>query len=94
MYRFLEQAAGKEIYQLYWAIKQQTEKGAQDAITMDARYSLSEEKLLRSTLEVNELVVNLIDDNDPSPLYDKNVRLLDCDSITQVKKNHTILTKI
>lgn len=30
---------------------------------MDARYSLSEEKLLRSTLEVNELVVNLLDDD-------------------------------
>ncbi|KAI6236464.1 hypothetical protein M3Y95_00160400 [Aphelenchoides besseyi] len=87
MYRFLDQAAAKELYQLYLAIKQQTEKGPQDAITMDARYSLSEEKLLRSTLEYHELVVYVLNDGQPgSSLYDTQVRVLDCDSISQVKE--------
>lgn len=85
-YRFLEQAAGKELYQLYWAIKQQTEKGPQDAVTMDSRYSLSEEKLLRSTLEVNELVVSVLNDGESGSFYDTQLRVLDCDSITQVKE--------
>lgn len=86
MYRFMEQAAGKELYQLYWSIKQQTEKGPQDSITMDARYSLSEEKLLRSSIDVNELTVFVLNDGTPGSLYDTPVRVLDCDSITQVRE--------
>ncbi|KAI6217562.1 Sema domain-containing protein [Aphelenchoides fujianensis] len=87
MYRFLDQAAGKELYQLYLAIKQQTEKGPQDAITMDARYSLSEEKLLRASLEFQELTIFVLNDGQPgSSLYDTQVRVLDCDSISQVKE--------
>ncbi|CAD5219510.1 unnamed protein product [Bursaphelenchus okinawaensis] len=86
MYRFLDQAAGKELYQLYWSIKQQTEKGPQDALTMDARYSLSEEKLLRSSIEVNELTVYVLNDGTPGALYDVPVKVLDCDAISQVKE--------
>lgn len=85
MYRFLDQAAGKELYQLYLAIKQQTEKGPQDGITMAARYSLSEESLLRASLEFQELTIYVLNDGQPgSSLYDTQVRVLDCDSISQV----------
>ena len=42
------------------AIKHQTEKGPIDAVTADARYSLSEDKLLREKLEPKTLVSNIV----------------------------------
>lgn len=36
---------------LFKAVKQQTEKGPVDAVTGEARYSLSEEKLLRQAVD-------------------------------------------
>ena len=41
---------------LYCAIKQQMEKGPIDAITGEARYSLSEDKLIRQQIEYKTLV--------------------------------------
>ena len=38
---------------LYKAIRLQVEKGPIDAITNEARYSLSEDKLLRQSIEYN-----------------------------------------
>uniref|UniRef100_A0A1I8BP85 Sema domain-containing protein n=1 Tax=Meloidogyne hapla TaxID=6305 RepID=A0A1I8BP85_MELHA len=84
MYKHLRRSAGKQLYQLYWATKQQTEKGPQDAITMDARYSLSEEKLLRASVDFRELTIFVLSD---SAVCDTQVvRVLDCDSIGQVKE--------
>ncbi|KAF7629263.1 Sema domain-containing protein [Meloidogyne graminicola] len=82
MYKHLRRSAGKPLYQLYWATKQQTEKGPQDAVTMDARYSLSEEKLLRASVDFRELTVFVLADSN-SPVCDTQVRVLDCDSIGQ-----------
>lgn len=73
------------MYQFYWATKQQTEKGPQDAITLEARYSLSEEKLLRSTVQCRELTVFVISEAG-GIITDTQVVVLDCDSITQVKE--------
>ncbi|KAL3114962.1 hypothetical protein niasHT_011398 [Heterodera trifolii] len=84
MYKFVRRFSGKPLYQLYWATKQQTEKGPQDAITMDARYSLSEEKLLRASLDFRELTLFILADCS-SAICDTQVRVLDCDSISQVK---------
>ncbi|CAJ0936168.1 unnamed protein product, partial [Mesorhabditis belari] len=70
------ESAGRKLYELYWGIKQQMEKGPQDALTLEARYSLSEEKLLRATFDFR--------DGYPQP--DVPVRVLDCDTITQVKE--------
>lgn len=64
-------------------------QGPQDAITMDARYSLSEEKLLRASFDFHELTVIVVIENgtsSSSPIYDLQVRVLDCDTITQVKE--------
>lgn len=44
---------------LYCAIKQQMEKGPIDAITGEARYSLSEDKLIRQQIDYKTLVTNL-----------------------------------
>jgi len=41
---------------LYKAIKHQTEKGPIDAVTGEARYSLSEDRLLREKTECRTLV--------------------------------------
>ncbi len=52
----LQKVSGRPLYLLYKAIKQQTEKGPVDAITSEARYSLSEDRLLREKIEPVHLV--------------------------------------
>lgn len=47
------------MFMLYCAIKQQMEKGPIDAITGEARYSLSEDKLIRQQIEYKTLVSSL-----------------------------------
>ena len=79
-----QECAGQKLYELYWAIKQQMEKGPQDAITLEARYSLSEEKLLRATFDFRELTVFVASENHGASSMDIPVRVLDCDTITQV----------
>ena len=86
MYKHLRRCAGKQLYQLYWATKQQTEKGPQDALTLDARYSLSEEKLLRASIDFRELTVFVLADS-ASAICDTQVRVLDCDSIGQASRH-------
>ena len=44
------------LFLLYSGIKVQTEKGPVDAITRQAYFSLSEERLLRGSVEFNEMV--------------------------------------
>lgn len=80
----VQDPAGKRLYDLYWCIKQQMEKGPQDAITLEARYSLSEEKLLRATFDFRPLTIFLSCDS-PGRAGDLPVRVLDCDTITQVR---------
>lgn len=48
--------AGASLFMLYKAIKLQAEKGPVDAVTGDARYSLSEDTLLREKIEPRILV--------------------------------------
>uniref|UniRef100_A0AC35U8H4 Sema domain-containing protein n=1 Tax=Rhabditophanes sp. KR3021 TaxID=114890 RepID=A0AC35U8H4_9BILA len=92
MYKFLRDCGGQQLFQLYWSIKQTTEKGPQDAITMDARYSLSEEKLLRATIDYQELQLHITSDDMDSPNRQKmvplefTIRAMSCDTISQVKE--------
>lgn len=46
----------RSFFLLYKALKYQTEKGPIDCVTGNARYSLSEQKLLRETVIANNLV--------------------------------------
>jgi plexin A len=41
---------------LYQAIKQQTSKGPVDSVTSEARYSLSEDKLIRQQVDYKTMV--------------------------------------
>lgn len=56
MYHYLKEYAGSSLFVLFKAIKHQIEKGLVDAITHDARYSLSEERLLRENVEHSSVV--------------------------------------
>lgn len=60
MYHYLKEYAGSSLFLLFKAIKHQIEKGLVDAITHDARYSLSEERLLRENVEYSSVVSTLV----------------------------------
>ena len=51
--------AGRALHLLYEAVKRQTDKGPVDAVTGDARYCLSEDRLLRLQLNYSTLVRTL-----------------------------------
>lgn len=57
MYKYLKDHAGSSLFLLYKAIKHQIQKGPVDAITHDARYSLSEERLLREQIQHSVVVI-------------------------------------
>jgi len=105
MYHYLKDRAGPSIFVLFKAIKYQVEKGPVDSITHDARYSLSEERLLREQIDHSFVTIHLVQEDHyekipyqpyhtiplaPEELEEKiQCRVLDCDSISQVK--HKIL---
>ncbi|XP_036297850.2 plexin-A2 isoform X2 [Pipistrellus kuhlii] len=85
LHKFLKECAAEPLFMLYCAIKQQMEKGPIDAITGEARYSLSEDKLIRQQIEYKTLILNCVNpDNENSP--EIPVKVLNCDTITQVKE--------
>nr|XP_023690839.1 plexin-A2 isoform X2 [Paramormyrops kingsleyae] len=85
LHKFLKECAGEPLFMLYCAIKQQMEKGPIDAITGEARYSLSEDKLIRQQIEYKTLILNCVNpENENSP--EIPVKVLNCDTITQVKE--------
>lgn len=56
LYKFLRECAGEPLYMLFRAMKQQVDKGPVDSITSEARYSLSEEKLIRQSIDFKPMV--------------------------------------
>jgi len=61
------------------------EKGPQDAVTFESRYSLSEEKLLRQSVDFHALTIYVASSIEHGCM-EVPVRLFDCDSITQAKE--------
>lgn len=53
----MRECAGEPLYVLFRAVKQQVDKGPVDAITSEARYSLSEEKLIRQSIDFKPMVM-------------------------------------
>uniref|UniRef100_A0A673MFB5 Plexin A3 n=1 Tax=Sinocyclocheilus rhinocerous TaxID=307959 RepID=A0A673MFB5_9TELE len=93
LHRFLKECAGEPLFMLYCAIKQQMEKGPIDAITGEARYSLSEDKLIRQQIDYKQLV-NMSYESlftlmcippEGEAGTEIPVKVLNCDTITQVK---------
>lgn len=56
LYKFLRECAGEPLFMLFRAMKQQVDKGPVDSITSEARYSLSEEKLIRQSIDFKPMV--------------------------------------
>uniref|UniRef100_A0A8C7ZD25 Plexin-A1 n=1 Tax=Oryzias sinensis TaxID=183150 RepID=A0A8C7ZD25_9TELE len=82
---FVQECAGEPLFMLYCAIKQQMEKGPIDAITGEARYSLSEDKLIRQQIDYKTLTLHCVNpENENAP--EVTVKCLNCDTITQVKE--------
>lgn len=97
LYKFLRECAGEPLYMLFRAMKGQVDKGPVDAITHEARYSLSEEKLIRQLIDfkimtvyasITQQPILLHTNSDFLPTNTENVpvRVLDCDTISQVKE--------
>lgn len=97
LHKFLRECAGEPLYMLFRAVKGQMDKGPVDAITHEARYSLSEEKLIRQLIDFKSIMVyasitqqpilNTINSEMlPSNTENVPVRVLDCDTIGQVKE--------
>ncbi|KAJ8369608.1 hypothetical protein SKAU_G00096360, partial [Synaphobranchus kaupii] len=85
LYKFLKECAGEPLFMLYCAMKQQMEKGPIDAITGEARYSLSEDKLIRQQIDYKTLTLHCVNpENESAP--EVTVKGLNCDTITQVKE--------
>lgn len=93
LYKFLRECAGEPLYMLFRAIKQQVNKGPVDSITSEARYSLSEEKLIRQSIDYRAMTVYVsisqqtafVTGLDPNT-ENVPVKVLDCDTISQVKE--------
>lgn len=97
LYKFLRECAGEPLFLLYQAIKHQVNKGPVDAITSEARCSLSEEKLIRQSVEYKQMTVHVsispqtaylsgVDPNLQAENMEIPVKVLDCDAISQVKE--------
>ena len=52
----MQDSVGEPLFLLYCAIKQQADKGPVDAVTGDAKYSLSEDRLIRQQLDYQVIV--------------------------------------
>ncbi|KAK3102934.1 hypothetical protein FSP39_015076 [Pinctada imbricata] len=85
LYKFLRECAGEPLFMLYSAMKSQVSKGPVDASTSEARYSLSEDKLIRQQIEY-KLMTIYVQDMDQFTQSPHPVRVLDCDTISQVKE--------
>ena len=56
LYKFVKKCAGDPLYMLFRAIKKHVDKGPVDAVTSEAQYSLSKEKLIRQSIDFKEMV--------------------------------------
>ncbi|XP_048738667.2 plexin A3-like isoform X3 [Ostrea edulis] len=84
LYKFLKDCAGEPLFLLYQAMKKQVSKGPVDMVNSEARFSLSEDKLIRQQLDYRQMeifVTDLHEFSSPIP-----VRVLDCDTVSQVKE--------
>lgn len=81
MYKYLRDISGSSLYVLYRALKLHVEKGPVDCMTGDARYTLSEDKLLREKVDAKLLSLNVFYEGEVS-----QSKVLNCDTITQAKE--------
>ncbi|XP_063073727.1 plexin-B2-like [Engraulis encrasicolus] len=84
LYQCLKDTVGEPLYKLFKAIKHQVEKGPVDAKMKKAKYTLNDTGLLGDDVEYCVLTLQVLvhgEGPDVTP-----VKVLNCDSITQVKE--------
>ncbi|XP_030623634.1 plexin-B1 [Chanos chanos] len=87
LYSFLRDSAGEPLYMLFKAIKHQVDKGPVDAVTGKAKYTLNDNRLLREDVEYRTLTLNvLVNGVGCNVSQTVPTKVLDCDTITQVKE--------
>ncbi|XP_065215112.1 plexin-A1-like [Planococcus citri] len=93
LHGFLQECAGMLLFVLFKGIKQQVNKGPVDEITSEARYSLSERKLIRRNIDYRSLTIYVSVSEDTacstgleSALQNIPIKVLDCDTISQAKE--------
>ncbi|XP_038070797.1 plexin-A2-like [Patiria miniata] len=83
MYDSLKDNMGKPLFHLFYAIKQQIDKGPVDVVTGEARYGLSEIKVMRKQIDFKTLNIYATSwDITSEPIQ---LKVLDCDTISQTK---------
>ncbi|CAD5125984.1 DgyrCDS14164 [Dimorphilus gyrociliatus] len=86
LYKHLKEVVGEPLFLLFKAIKWRIEKGPVDAVTSEARYSLSDDKLLRQSVDFKSLTIFVLEAEAPVPGCNHlQVKVLDCDTISQTK---------
>lgn len=87
LFDFIHNCAGTPLYILFLSIKQQIYKGPVDAITCEARYSLSEDKLIRQSIDYDPIVIRVqLQDFEGMKNQELIVKVLTCDTVTQTKE--------
>uniref|UniRef100_A0A665TAT4 Plexin-B1 n=1 Tax=Echeneis naucrates TaxID=173247 RepID=A0A665TAT4_ECHNA len=86
LFSFLRESAGESFYMLFRAIKHQVDKGPVDAVTGKAKYTLNDNRLLREDVEYRTLVRIHILSSGRTTTQTIPAKVLDCDTITQVKE--------
>ncbi|XP_067861120.1 plexin-B2-like [Heptranchias perlo] len=84
LYQFLKDSAGEPLYRLFKGLKHQVEKGPVDAELKKAKYTLNDTGLLGEDVEYLTLTLNVIVQGEAGESMP--VKVLNCDSITQVKE--------
>ncbi|XP_029473245.1 plexin-B2 isoform X2 [Rhinatrema bivittatum] len=84
LYQYLKDTASEPFYKLFKAIKHQVEKGPVDAVQIKAKYTLNDTGLLGDDVEYTQLTVSVIVQEEG--LDSVPVKVLSCDTITQVKE--------
>ncbi|XP_066912178.1 plexin-A4-like isoform X2 [Clytia hemisphaerica] len=86
LHSFLENHVGEPLFNLFTAINILLEKEPVDAITSDARNSLSEDKLLRQKIDFKSISINVEYIHDGGEESFNGIPVLTCDTITQTKE--------
>ncbi|XP_060084856.1 plexin-A4-like, partial [Ylistrum balloti] len=83
LFPYLKGGGGQQLFMLYKAAQTVMEKGPIDAVTLESKETLAEERLLKMDLSYESLTLEVDLNGKKSHRY--QVTVLDCDTITQVK---------
>ncbi|XP_073669055.1 plexin-B1 isoform X3 [Paramisgurnus dabryanus] len=87
LYSFLRDTAGESFYMMFRAIKHQVDKGPVDAVSGKAKYTLNDNRLLREDVDYHTVTLNvLVSSGGTGESQTVPTKVLDCDTITQVKE--------